>query len=40
MLHNAFVGLEMLNWVLGLVLIAKLVFRSRKRTLDPDAELS
>jgi hypothetical protein len=36
MLHKAFVGLEVLNWALGLFLTAKLLFR-RKRSSD-DAE--
>jgi hypothetical protein len=40
MLHNAFVGLELLNWALGLFLTGKLLFRSRKRSGEPDAELS
>ncbi|MGO4880312.1 MAG: hypothetical protein ACLP59_05760 [Bryobacteraceae bacterium] len=31
MLHNAYVGLEMLNWALGLFLTARLLFRRRKR---------
>lgn len=31
MLHNAFVGLELLNWALGFFLTAKLLFRSRRR---------
>jgi hypothetical protein len=39
MLHNAFIGLELLNWALGFFLTAKLLFRSRKRGGDPDAEL-
>ena len=30
MLHNAFLGLKMLNWALGLLLTAKLIFRSKK----------
>jgi hypothetical protein len=40
LLHHAFVGLELLNWTLGLVLTAKLLFRSRKRGGDDDADLS
>jgi len=32
MLHNAFVGLELLNCALGLLLTAKLLFRSRRRS--------
>jgi hypothetical protein len=36
LLHNAFVGLEMLNWALGLFLTAKLLFR-RRRASDSDA---
>ncbi len=39
MLHNAFVGLEMLNWALGLLLAGRLIFRSRRRSGDQDAEL-
>jgi len=39
MLHNAFVGLELLNWALGLFLTAKLLFRGRRRGIDRDAEL-
>jgi hypothetical protein len=39
MLHNAFVGLELLKWALGLVLTAKLLFRGRRRGADQDAEL-
>jgi hypothetical protein len=39
MLHNAFVGLELLNWTLGFVLTGKLLLRGRKRRLDEDAEL-
>ena len=38
-LHNAFVGLELLNWALGFVLTAKLLFRSRRRSVGQDAEL-
>jgi hypothetical protein len=30
MLHNAFVGLELLNWALGFFLTAKLLFRRKK----------
>jgi hypothetical protein len=40
MLHNAFIGLELLNWALGFFLIAKLLFRSRRRSGDQDAELA
>lgn len=40
MLHNAFVGLELLNWALGFVLTAKLLFRGRRRGGDQDEELS
>ncbi len=40
MLHNAFVGLELLNWALGFILTAKLLFRSRRRTGDEDVELA
>lgn len=40
MLHNAFVGLEILNWALGFILTAKLLFRSRKRSGDEDIELA
>ena len=39
MLHNAYVGLELLNWGLGFFLTAKLLFRSRRRSGDQDAEL-
>jgi len=39
MLHNAFVGLELVNWALGFFLAAKLIFRSRKRGLDEDADV-
>ena len=39
MLHNAFVGLDLLNWVLGFFLTARLIFRSRRRSVDQDAEL-
>jgi len=39
MLHNAFVGLELLKWALGFFLTAKLVFRGRKRGVDEDGEL-
>jgi hypothetical protein len=39
MLHNAFVGLELLTWVLGFTLTAKLLFRSRKRSMDQGTEL-
>lgn len=38
MLHNAFVGLELMNWALGLVLTAKLLFRRKRRVTDPDDE--
>jgi len=31
LLHNAFVGLELLNWMLGFLLTGKLLFRSRRR---------
>lgn len=40
MLHHAFVGLELLNWALGFFLTAKLLFRSRRRSGDRDAELA
>jgi hypothetical protein len=30
LLHNAYVGLELLNWALGFLLTAKLLFRSRR----------
>jgi hypothetical protein len=40
MLHNAFVGLELLNWALGFLLTAKLLFRSRRRSKDEESELS
>jgi len=40
LLHNAYVGLELLNLALGLFLGSKLLFRSRrKHGPDPDAEL-
>jgi hypothetical protein len=39
MLHHAYVGLELLNWALGIVLTAKLLFRGRRRGGDQDAEL-
>jgi hypothetical protein len=39
LLHNAFVGLDLLNWVLGLLLTAKLLFRGRRRGGEKDAEL-
>ncbi|MGC9946949.1 MAG: hypothetical protein ABSF64_11335 [Bryobacteraceae bacterium] len=39
MLHNAFVGLEMLNWALGVFLTGKLLFRRRRRPGEQDAEL-
>jgi hypothetical protein len=38
-MHNAFVGLEIMNWALGFCLTAKLLFRSRRREVVPDAEL-
>jgi hypothetical protein len=40
LLHSAFAGLELLNWGLGFVLMGKLVFRSRRRSKEQDAELS
>ena len=40
MLHNAFVGLELLNWVMGFFLTAKLLFRSRQRNRDREEELA
>ena len=40
MLHHAFVSLELLNWALGFSLTAKLLFRSRRRSVDRDAELA
>jgi hypothetical protein len=39
MLHNAFVGLELLNWALGVFLTGKLLFRRRRRPGEQDAEL-
>ena len=39
MLHNAFSGLELVNWALGLLLIGKLLFRSRKRGAGQDTDL-
>jgi hypothetical protein len=38
MLHHAFVGLELLNWALGFSLTAKLLFRSRRRSVDRETE--
>jgi hypothetical protein len=38
LLHNAFVGLDLLNWALGLLLIAKLLFRGKRRGGEKDAE--
>jgi hypothetical protein len=38
MLHNVFVGLELMNWALGFVLAAKLLFRRKRRATDPDDE--
>ena len=38
LLHNAFVGLELFNWVFALLLTAKLIFRGRHRG-DRDEEL-
>jgi hypothetical protein len=38
MLHNAFVGLELLNWALGLLLTARLLFRSRKTSIGTSAD--
>ncbi len=40
MLHHAFGGLELLNWALGFSLTAKLLFRSRRRSVDRDAEVA
>jgi hypothetical protein len=39
MLHNAYVGLELLNWTLGFILTGKLIFRGRRRRGDENAEL-
>jgi hypothetical protein len=40
MMHNAYVGLELVNLALGTLLAGKLLFRSRKKPIpDPDAEL-
>jgi TctA family transporter len=40
LMHNAYVGLEMLNLALGLLMAGKLLFRSRrKRSVDVDQEL-
>lgn len=39
MLHNAFVGLELLNWVLIVTLTSKLLFRSRRRDGDRDEDM-
>jgi len=39
MLHNAYVGLELLNWALGLFLTARLLFRRRKRPADELTEM-
>ena len=38
LLHNAFTGLELLNWALGLSLTAKLLFRGRRRGQDQGDE--
>jgi len=38
LLHNAFVGLELFNWLFALLLTAKLIFRGRHRG-DRDEEL-
>ncbi len=38
MLHNAFVALDLLNWVLGFFLTAKLLFRRKRRGADRDEE--
>ena len=40
LLHNAFTGLELLNWALGLFLTAKLLFRGRRRGKDQGDELA
>lgn len=37
LLHNAFVGLDLVNWALGIYLTSKLLFR-RKKSGDPDEE--
>lgn len=37
-LHNAFMALDLLTWLLGFFLTAKLLFRRRRRTSDPDEE--
>ncbi len=37
LLHNAFVGLDLVNWALGIYLTGKLLFRRKKRG-DPDEE--
>jgi hypothetical protein len=39
MLHNAFVGLDIVNWMLGFFLTGRLLFRRKKRGMDPDAEV-
>ena len=38
LMHNAYVGLEIMNWALGFLLTAKLLFRSGKRGSAEDAE--
>ncbi len=38
MLHNAFVGLELLNLVLAVILAGKLLLRTRRRSAERDLE--
>jgi hypothetical protein len=40
LLHNAYVGLELVNWALGFLLTGKLLFRSSRRGKDQEAKLS
>jgi hypothetical protein len=40
LLHNAYVGLELLNWALGILLTVKLLLRGRKRGVEEDGELA
>ncbi len=39
-LHNAFVGLEILNWLLALLLGLALIFRTRGRTVNRDTDFA
>lgn len=40
LLHHAFAGLELLNWALGFLLTAKLLFRGRRRGAGQDDEFA